>query len=108
MSLKAHLTGRRSPFSSHADALTEPRSQVAFNNGGPVVEFQQITWSSCLRAYRKVLRAAETKAADLIVIGAQGRGRIGLAPCGSTTQQRGAMCPVLTVRGLPPLEPRAV
>ena len=54
------------------------------------------------RAYREILRAAESKPADLIVMGAQGRGGIGLALFGSTTQQvvRGAMCPVLTVRGL--------
>jgi len=57
------------------------------------------------RAYREILRAAETKPADLIVMGAQGRGGIGLALFGSTTQQvvRGATCPVLTVRGLPQL-----
>ena len=55
------------------------------------------------RAYREVLGAAEAKAADLIVMGAQGRGGIGLALFGSTTQQvvRGAMCPVLSVRGVP-------
>ena len=55
------------------------------------------------RAHREILRAAETKPADLIVIGAQGRGGVGLALFGSTTQQvvRGAICPVLTVRGLP-------
>jgi nucleotide-binding universal stress UspA family protein len=54
------------------------------------------------RAHREILRAAETKAADLIVMGAQGRAGVGLALFGSTTQQvvRGAMCPVLTVRGL--------
>ena len=54
------------------------------------------------RTYREILRAAEAKPADLIVMGAQGRGAIGLALFGSTTQQvvRGAMCPVLTVRGL--------
>ena len=56
------------------------------------------------RAHREILRSAETKPADLIVMGAQGRGGIGLALFGSTTQQvvRGAMCPVLTVRGLRP------
>jgi nucleotide-binding universal stress UspA family protein len=55
------------------------------------------------RPYREILHAAEAKAADLIVMGAQGRGGIGLALFGSTTQQvvRGATCPVLTVRGLP-------
>ena len=54
------------------------------------------------RAHREILRAAEMKPADLIVMGAQGRGGIGLALFGSTTQQivRGALCPVLTVRGL--------
>ena len=54
------------------------------------------------RAHREILRSAETKPADLIVMGAQGRGGIGLALFGSTTQQvlRGAICPVLTVRGL--------
>jgi nucleotide-binding universal stress UspA family protein len=54
------------------------------------------------RAHREILRAAETQPADLIVMGAQGRGGVGLALFGSTTQQvvRGAMCPVLTVRGL--------
>jgi nucleotide-binding universal stress UspA family protein len=54
------------------------------------------------RAHREILRAAETKPADLIVMGAQGRGGMGLALFGSTTQQvvRGAMCPVLTVRGV--------
>jgi nucleotide-binding universal stress UspA family protein len=53
------------------------------------------------RAHREVLRAAETKPADLIVMGAQGRSGVGLALFGSTTQEvvRGAACPVLTVRG---------
>ena len=54
------------------------------------------------RAYREILQAAESKPADLIVMGAQGRGGVGLALFGSTTQQvvRGATCPVLTVRGV--------
>ena len=53
------------------------------------------------RAHREILRAADTTPADLIVMGAQGRGGVGLALFGSTTQQvvRGAACPVLTVRG---------
>jgi nucleotide-binding universal stress UspA family protein len=53
------------------------------------------------RAHREILRAAEAKPADLIVMGAQGRGGVDLALFGSTTQQvvRGATCPVLTVRG---------
>jgi nucleotide-binding universal stress UspA family protein len=54
----------------------------------------------CGRAHREILRAAEAKPADLIVMGAQGRGGVELALFGSTTQQvlRGAACPVLTVR----------
>jgi nucleotide-binding universal stress UspA family protein len=54
------------------------------------------------RAHRQILRVAEEQSADLIVMGAQGRGGMSLALFGSTTQQvvRGATCPVLTVRGL--------
>lgn len=53
------------------------------------------------RAHREILRAAAAKPADLIVMGAQGRGGVGLALFGSTTQEvlRGSTCPVLTVRG---------
>lgn len=52
------------------------------------------------RAYREILRAAETKHAELVVMGTQGRGGVDLALFGSTTQHvvRGAACPVLTVR----------
>jgi nucleotide-binding universal stress UspA family protein len=52
------------------------------------------------RAHREILQAAAANTADLIVMGAQGRGGVGLALFGSTTQQvlRGAGCPVLTVR----------
>ena len=55
------------------------------------------------RAYREILRVAKVRGADLIVMGTQGRGGIGLALAGSATQQvvRGAACPVLTVRGAP-------
>jgi nucleotide-binding universal stress UspA family protein len=56
------------------------------------------------RAHREILRLAEARPADLIVLGAQGRGGLGLALFGSTTQQvvRGASCPVLTVRAPDP------
>jgi nucleotide-binding universal stress UspA family protein len=52
------------------------------------------------RAYREIHQVATTKKADLIVMGAQGRGGLGLTLFGSTTQQvvRAAECPVLTVR----------
>jgi nucleotide-binding universal stress UspA family protein len=50
---------------------------------------------------RRIIEAAESLSADLIVMGAQGLGGVRLALLGSTTQQvvRGASCPVLTVRG---------
>ena len=53
------------------------------------------------RSHREILHAAETIPANLIVMGAQGRGGVGLALFGSTTEQvvRSAVCPVLTVRG---------
>ena len=52
------------------------------------------------RAYREILRIAADSSTDLIVMGAQGRGGLGLTLFGSTTQQvvRAATCPVLTVR----------
>jgi nucleotide-binding universal stress UspA family protein len=54
------------------------------------------------RAYRAILETATKTKADLIVMGAQGHGGLGLALFGSTTQQvvRAAECPVLTVRGV--------
>ena len=53
------------------------------------------------RAHREIVQAAVAKEADLIVMGAQGRGGVGLRLFGSTTQQvvRSATCPVLTVHG---------
>ena len=52
------------------------------------------------RSYREILKEAEARAADLIVMGAHGRGGIGHALTGSATNQvvRAAACPVLTVR----------
>jgi nucleotide-binding universal stress UspA family protein len=74
----------------HALVAAESRTSCEIEN---VVAFG--------RAHREILRAAETKPPDLIVMGAQGRGGMGLALFGSTTQQvlRGASSPVLTVRG---------
>ena len=53
------------------------------------------------RAYRQILETAIAQEADLIVMGAQGRGGVGLTLFGSNTQQivRAATCPVLTIRG---------
>lgn len=54
------------------------------------------------RAYREILKVAAESETDLIVMGEQGRGGLGLTLFGSTTQQvvRAATCPVLTVRGV--------
>jgi nucleotide-binding universal stress UspA family protein len=53
------------------------------------------------RPGREILKIAGQQASDLIVMGAQGRGGIGLVLVGSTTQDviRAATCPVLVVRG---------
>jgi nucleotide-binding universal stress UspA family protein len=52
------------------------------------------------RAYKAILQRASTPDADLIVMGAQGRGSVELMLYGSNTQHvvRAATCPVLTVR----------
>lgn len=51
------------------------------------------------KAHREVLRVAEERHANLIVLGVQWRGAIDLMLFGSTTGKviRGATCPVLTV-----------
>lgn len=53
------------------------------------------------RPGREILKIARRQGSDVIVMGAQGRGRVGLALVGSTTQDviRAAPCPVLVVRG---------
>lgn len=105
-------------------AEEEPRAHAHFN----VPEFRQHliddarqrvqaliaqesrTWSAIQdvvvlgRAHREILRVATDTPADLIVMGAQGRGGLGLALFGSTTQQlvRASACPVLTVRAPDP------
>ena len=52
------------------------------------------------RAYKQILRIAEEQAADLIVMGVQGRSALDLLVFGSTTHHvvRRATCPVLTIR----------
>jgi nucleotide-binding universal stress UspA family protein len=52
------------------------------------------------KASRQILKLAEDRQIELIVMGVQGRGAIDLLTFGSHTQEviRGAVCPVLTVR----------
>lgn len=99
----------------------EPRTQAHFNVSEyrtyladearqrleALVDVEARTWCEIEtvvamgRAYRQVLQAAEERSVDLIVMGAQGQGGIGLALNGSTAHHvvRAAQCPVLTVRG---------
>ena len=107
------LSGLRKRSPEHQRTSTFPSigaiwSRTLRSGYGTLVAEESRTWVDIDdvvvfgRAHREILRAAEAKPADLIVMGAQGRGGIGLALFGSTTQQvvRGAMCPVLTVRGV--------
>ncbi|MFQ5792337.1 MAG: universal stress protein [Acidobacteriota bacterium] len=52
------------------------------------------------RSYREILKVAEGKEVELIVMGVQGRSTLDLMVFGSTTQHvvREAICPVLTIR----------
>jgi nucleotide-binding universal stress UspA family protein len=52
------------------------------------------------RAYREILRIAQERAVELIVMGVQGRGALDVMFFGSTAHHvvRQAVCPVLTVR----------
>jgi nucleotide-binding universal stress UspA family protein len=52
------------------------------------------------KAYQEIVRVAQAQAADLIVLGVHGRGRLDLMLFGSTTNRvvREAPCPVLAIR----------
>lgn len=52
------------------------------------------------RPHREIVRLAEERSSDLIVMGVRGRGALGLTLFGSTTNQvvRRATCPVATIR----------
>ena len=66
------------------DAHVRLRALIADQPGGtPSIEDVVVSG----KAYREVLKTADTSAADLIVMGAQGRGGMGLTLFGSTTQQ---------------------
>ncbi len=88
-------------FRSHMvnDAMERLQSLVA-DESREWVEIDPVIVSG--RAHREILRAAEARAVDLIVMGSQGRGGMNLALFGSTTHQvvRNAACPVVTVRGI--------
>jgi len=98
--VSAHARFNVQDFRQHLidDAHTRLRALIADQPGGTASIEDAVVIG---RAYREVLKTADTGAADLIVMGAQGLGGMGLTLFGSTTQQvvRGATCPVLTVRG---------
>jgi nucleotide-binding universal stress UspA family protein len=87
------------------DSARERLRKLVTDEARPPVAVDEVVGGG--KAYREILKVAETGGADLIVMGAQGRGGIGLVLFGSTTQQvvRAASCPVLTVRapGTPPV-----
>jgi nucleotide-binding universal stress UspA family protein len=68
---------------------------------GPVVSHHVASG----RPKAQILAHAREHDTQLIVMGAQGRDGVGLSLLGSTTERvvRDARCPVLTVRGVPPL-----
>lgn len=98
----------------------EPRTYAHFNVPGfrnqlvqdarqrlhALIAEEPQTWSAIQevvvggRAHREILRLATESSTELIVMGSQGRGAVGLALFGSTTHQvvRAAACPVLVVR----------
>ena len=76
----------------------------------PRIEGGAVARVAAGRAYREILQIGSEVEADLIVMGALGRGGVPLTRLGSTTQQvvRAASCPVLTVHapGRPPRRDR--
>jgi nucleotide-binding universal stress UspA family protein len=87
------------PYRAHlaADAGARLRALVASATGPEPCPIDQVVAFG--RPYRGILEVAAAKGSDLIVVGAHGRGAVGRALFGSTTQQivRGAACPVLVV-----------
>ncbi len=91
------------PYRAHLadDAGARLRALVQAAGAPPSCQIDHVVQLG--RAHREILRLATEKGSDLIVMGAQGRGGVGLALFGSTTQQviRAATCAVLVVH--PPL-----
>ncbi|MEO5820089.1 MAG: universal stress protein [Vicinamibacteraceae bacterium] len=101
----AHPDFAVAPYRTHlaADAAARLRALVASATGPEPCAIDQVV--ALGRPYREILRMAAEKSSDLIVVGAHGRGAVGRALFGSTTQQivRDAECPVLVVHA--PLTP---
>jgi nucleotide-binding universal stress UspA family protein len=80
------------------DAYERMRPLLA-EAAGPRCKFEPVVLTG--RAHHEIAQTAASREADLIVMGAQGRGAVGVSLFGSTAQHvvRAANCPVLTVRG---------
>lgn len=84
-----------------ADARARLEALAPAGPDGPAVSHHVVSG----RPKTQILTHAMEHDTQLIVMGAQGRDGIGLSLLGSTTERvvRDATCPVLTVRGVPPL-----
>jgi nucleotide-binding universal stress UspA family protein len=84
-----------------ADARAQLEALAPAGPDGPAVSHHVVSG----RPKTQILAHAMEHDTQLIVMGAQGRDGIGLTLLGSTTERvvRDATCPVLTVRGVPPL-----
>lgn len=84
-----------------ADARAQLEALAPAAPDGPAVSHHVVSG----RAKTQILAHAMEHDTQLIVMGAQGRNGMGLTLLGSTTERvvRDATCPVLTVRGVPPL-----
>jgi nucleotide-binding universal stress UspA family protein len=84
-----------------ADARAQLEALAPAGPEGPAISYHVVSG----RPKTQILGHAIEHDTQLIVMGAQGRDGVGLNLLGSTTERvvRDATCPVLTVRGVPPL-----
>jgi nucleotide-binding universal stress UspA family protein len=84
-----------------ADARAQLKALAPASPEGSAVSHHVVSG----RPKTRILAYAMEHDSQLIVMGAQGRDGVGLTLLGSTTERvvRDATCPVLTVRGVPPL-----
>jgi nucleotide-binding universal stress UspA family protein len=84
-----------------ADARAQLEALVPAAPEGPAISYHVVSG----RPKTQILAYAMEHDTQLIVMGAQGRDGVGLTLLGSATERvvRDATCPVLTVRGVPPL-----
>jgi nucleotide-binding universal stress UspA family protein len=99
--LESSWATRRSVAEHIASTRDERQAQLEAAIPAAVRDYCQVNLvMTSGKPYRDVLREAESRQSDLIVLGVHGRNPLDLLFFGSTTQQvvRRARCPVLTVR----------